>query len=234
MKRFMTPDGSETFYSEEYKENYHTRSGAKEEMFKKYVEPCHIRDYAEKGKVIILDFCFGMGYATAAALDAALAENPDCAIEVWGLEKDDAMLQGILDHDFNPPFESYHLIKNMLRCKKITNEGAKEAEGYEVRQGTNGNIHLKLLLGDAHITMHSLPGDHFDAIFFIPFSPPKNPALWQADVFKEMKRVLKKHGVLSTYSCAKAVRNAMQEAGFIVKNGPLFGSRSPSTLCTKE
>ena len=47
MKCIITKDGSVTFYSEEYKESYHSVSGAIEESLKKFVEPCKIKELAE-------------------------------------------------------------------------------------------------------------------------------------------------------------------------------------------
>jgi len=48
MKIVQTRDGSFTCFSEEYKELYHARNGALEEAFKKYIEPCEIKDNYKK------------------------------------------------------------------------------------------------------------------------------------------------------------------------------------------
>ncbi|MBR9683163.1 hypothetical protein GOV03_01345, partial [Candidatus Woesearchaeota archaeon] len=88
MKHIITADGSETFLNEEVGESYHSQTGAVEESFKKYAVPCKLKELAQKGKIRILDICFGMGYNSAAAIDVALAENPNCEIEVIGLEND--------------------------------------------------------------------------------------------------------------------------------------------------
>ena len=41
---------------------------------------------------------------------------------------------------------------------------------------------------------------------------------------------MKQNTKLSTYSCAKFVRNNLKEAGFAVKDGPIIGRSSPGTI----
>jgi tRNA U34 5-methylaminomethyl-2-thiouridine-forming methyltransferase MnmC len=41
---------------------------------------------------------------------------------------------------------------------------------------------------------------------------------------------MKKGAMMSTYSCARIVRDNLKNAGFEVKNGPIIGRRSPSTI----
>ncbi len=89
MKQVLTKDGSVTFYNEKYTETYHSMSGGVEEALKKFTEPCKIAELAKKGEVNILDVCFGIGYNTAVAIDVALEANPNCKINVVGLENDE-------------------------------------------------------------------------------------------------------------------------------------------------
>ena len=67
-------------------------------------------------------------------------------------------------------------------------------------------------------------------MFLDPFSPPKNPELWTESFFREVKKLMKPKAILATYSCARIVRDNLKKAGFIVKDGPIIGRRSPSTL----
>jgi chorismate dehydratase len=70
----------------------------------------------------------------------------------------------------------------------------------------------------------------FDIIFLDPFSPKKNPELWTETFFKELRRLINKDGILTTYSCAGIVRRNLKSAGFTVKDGPCVGRRSPSII----
>ncbi|MFM7390197.1 MAG: MnmC family methyltransferase [Vampirovibrionales bacterium] len=54
-----------------------------------------------------------------------------------------------------------------------------------------------------------------DAVFYDMFSPQAVPELWCSDVFASYHAVLHPtHGQLLTYSCARAVKDALTEAGF--------------------
>ena len=95
LKKIITADNTETFLNETIGESYHSQTGAVEEAYKKYVIPCKIKELAQIGNIKILDVCFGMGYNSAMAISSALEENPDCHIEVYGLEKDLEIIQKI-------------------------------------------------------------------------------------------------------------------------------------------
>lgn len=216
MQKIITPDGSVTFHNSQFDEAYHSKSGAKEEAVEKFVKPCLIREIAKTGKIKILDFCFGLGYNTAAAIDAALEENPHCVIEVVGLEIDEQMLQ--LLPSIPDSFRSYSFIKETIK------------DNYNYNKN---NLNIQIVLGDAIETIKKLNGE-YDAVFFDPFSPKKCPGLWTEDIFRECYRLLRKEGRLATYSCARVVRDNMRAVGFTVIDGPQLWRRGPSTIGVKE
>jgi len=214
MKEVMTKDSSTTFYSEEYGETYHSTTGAVEEAFKKFVEPCDMASRAKQGAVRILDVCFGLGYNSAAALDKILENNIGCSVEIIGLEKDEKILMKTLE--VKPLIMSYCAVQDAVQNKR-----------HYSREG----ISIKILLGDARKTICKVKGK-FDIILHDPFSPKKNPELWTEDFFKELRKHIKEGGILTTYSCAGQVRRNLKAAGFAVKDGPCVGRRSPSTIAT--
>jgi tRNA U34 5-methylaminomethyl-2-thiouridine-forming methyltransferase MnmC len=218
MKLITTADGSETFLNEEVGESYHSQTGAVEEAFKKYTVPCRIKGLARKGNIRILDICFGMGYNSAAAIDVALAENPDCQIEVIGLENNMEIVNKI--KEINPPIKSYKLFKKLI--------------GQENLELKENNISIKVLLGDARETIKKLKEDSFDTVFMDPFSPKTAPEMWGVDFFKEIFRVIKEKRILATYTCARIVRENMKEVGFNYDDGPIVGRRGPGTIAWKE
>ncbi|MFH1770752.1 MAG: MnmC family methyltransferase [archaeon] len=208
MKKIKTGDGSYTFVSD-MGESYHSVSGAEEEAIKKYVEPTNIVEIAKTGIVRILDVCFGIGYNSAAAIDAALKANPDCKITIVGLELDKSLSESL--KELSPKFKSYDLVKGERK---------------------NKNVDLKIIYGDARETIKKVKGE-FDVCFFDPFSPAKHPHMWTEEFFKAVAEKLKVGGVLSTYSCATHVRINMVRAGFDPKDGPCIGRRAPSTIAVK-
>jgi tRNA U34 5-methylaminomethyl-2-thiouridine-forming methyltransferase MnmC len=216
IKKIVTADQSETFLNLTVGESYHSQTGAVEEALKKYVLPCKIREKAKSGKLCILDFCFGIGYNSAMAVEAALKENPNCDIEVVGLENDPKIIEKI--QEVNPPIETY------LNYKKINPKNLSVSWD---------KVRVVLKIGDGRDIVRSLESDHFDAIFYDPFSPKTSPEMWSSELFKEMWRVLKKDGILATYSCARMVRENMKEADLIYEDGPIVGRRGPGTIAKK-
>ncbi|MAG39188.1 hypothetical protein CMO90_03815 [Candidatus Woesearchaeota archaeon] len=213
MKKILTGDGSFTFLNEEFKEVYHSISGAEEEAVKKYAAPTNIFELAKKGRIRILDICFGMGYNSSAAIDIALNSNPECRIDIIGLEKDKSLLNSL--KDLKPKFKNYDIIRN------IKNDFYKDS-----------NVDLRILFGDAVETIKKVEG-LFDVCFLDPFSPRKLPSLWTQNFFKDISSKLKTGGVLATFSCATHVRINLVRAGFDVKDGPCIGRRAPSTIAVK-
>ena len=217
MKQIKTRDHSYTFYSSEYQETYHSISGALEEAFKKFVGPCKIKELAKKGKIRILDICFGLGYNSVAAIYTALKENSDCKIEIIALEKDKKILKKLQEIKLPPKLEFYY--RNIK--EKLNND--------KFELNISNNVYIKIILGDATKTIKTLT-KKFDAIFLDPFSLPKNPELWTYEFFKNIKKVIKKDAILATYSCAKKVRENLVRDGFRVKDGPKIGRKAPSTI----
>lgn len=216
MKKIITRDNSESFLNEEVGESYHSFTGGVEEALKKYAIPCKIRELAKRGKLKILDICFGMGYNSAMAVSEALEENPNCEIEVIGLEYDPEIIKKI--QEVNPEIAFF------IHYKKLTPEKLEFKEG---------NVSVKVLLGDAREEIKKLGSNHFDAVFFDPFSPKTAPEMWQVSFFKEVHRVMKITGILATYSCARMARENMLTAGFLWDDGPILGRRGPGTIATK-
>jgi len=206
MKKYVTEDGSITLYNPEYEDYYHSKSGAIEESFEKFVKPCKIK---ELKSAKILDIGFGLGYNAIAAIDAAEGE-----IEVISLEKD--FLSDL--PKLKPKLKHYWIIEK-LEFDPIT-----KSYLYEDKR-----IHLKIKIGDA-VELIKTINDKFDAVFLDPFSPAKNPELWTIEFFKNIKQRMKPGAILATYSYAKKIRNNLAKAGFKVEDGPIVGRRSPSTI----
>jgi chorismate dehydratase len=217
MEQIKTKDGSFTFRNKEYDELYHSISGAEEEAVKKYAGTSGFDKLIKKQDSInILDICFGLGYNTAAALDYIWNLDKSVKINVVGLEKDKEILDKI--NEINSSFENYNLIK-----KSIKNN----------LEYKNEKFNIKIILGDAKKTIKRLD-TKFDAVFFDPFSPNKNPELWTEAFFRDIFRLMKQNAVLTTYSCAVKIRKNLKNAGFIVKDGPCVGRRAPSTIAIKH
>ncbi len=203
MKQILTNDNSITFYSELYDECYHSKSGAIEEAIEKYIKPCKL-----KNDMVILDFCFGLGYNTLMAIHTV--NN----LKIIGLEKDKKLLNSLSNIKVSP---------NLQKDYEKVVKAAKNL--YYI----DDKVEIKILLGDARRTLKQIDAK-FDAVFFDPFSPKKCSELWTEKIFKQIKSKMNNGAILTTYSCAKQVRVNLQKAGFKVYNGPCVGRKSPSTV----
>ncbi len=223
LKKIITADKTESFLNSEVGETYHSQTGAVEEALKKYAIPCKIKELATAGKICILDMFFGMGYNSAMAIDVALEENPACEIEVVGIENDARILKKI--QEVNPPISFFQ------QYKRLTPPGCADLP--DCVEFCHGSVRVRVLVGDARKLANTLEDDHFDAVFYDPFSPKTSPELWSEELFKEMHRVMKRSALLATYSCARMVRENMSSAGLFYDDGPIVGRRGPGTIATK-
>ena len=187
MRLVKTKDNSDTFYSEDYEETFHSVSGAFDEALKKFVLASSLKE-GER----VLDVCFGLGY------------------KIIALEKD----RKVLDELQNLDIEGFEFIK------RVASTGFYE-----------NSCSIKLIVGDALETIDQV--EEVDVIFHDPFSPRKNPELWTEEFFRKEYSKLAKGGRLVTYSCAKAVRDNLRKAGFVVEDVAPVGRRGPSTLARK-
>lgn len=216
----ITADGSFTFFSPEFGEAFHSHHGARMEAELKFVEPTKLKQKAQqKRSLCLLDICYGLSYNTAAALAAIWSVNPNCEVEVVGLELNPDVPESAIAHqlidDWTPP------IPEILRSL---------ASSYQVK---TDRLQAKLLIGDARVTIQSLSSDfQADAIFLDPFSPPTCPQLWTVEFLDRVAQCLALDGKIATYSCAAAVRTALIAAGLKIGSTPPFGRRSPGTVAS--
>ena len=208
MQFIKTQDGSYTVFNQTYKEHYHTISGALEEAFEKHVKAIGIENGFH-----ILDFCFGLGYNSIAAT------KDHRNLNIIGLENDMEIIKAINKLEFPKVIEKeFTYFRNLAEKLEITDD--------------NNNT-IKLIIGDALISLDSLPKEHFDRVFFDPFSLGKQPEMWSKKLFQKIHTVMKPGAKLSTYSCAISVRQNMIKADFKVMDGPVIGRKSPATIAVK-
>ncbi len=69
-----------------------------------------------------------------------------------------------------------------------------------------------------------------DAVFWDPFSPRSNPALWTAGAFTSLRRLCREGATVNTYSGATATRSAMLLGGFAVGFGETTGDNKQATV----
>lgn len=226
MDPVVTDDKSVTFFSAEFKEHYHSTIGALRESREKYILPILDKiDLSSQDEIVILDYCFGLGYNTFSALTELRLRFSNKPIRVIGLENDINILKK-LDVVCN-----YY---NGIVADLVMALHHAVMFGGDAFRVEDGGISIELYIGDARKTINFCSSFSFDIVLFDPFSPKVCPELWDVLVFRKIYELLSSPSVLATYSCARAVRDALAAAGFVVIDGPCVGRRSPSTLALKK
>ncbi|MEB3215426.1 MAG: MnmC family methyltransferase [Nostocales cyanobacterium 94392] len=213
-----TADGSKTFFSEEFNELFHSHFGAKQESYFKYVVPTLLIEKAQLPVLRLLDVCYGLGYNTATAMQKIWEVNPNCYIEVIGLELNPKVSQAAIKHHL---FDSWNTdLVNILTTLAFENQVQTE------------QLKATLIIGDAREKIKQVYQSGFkaDAIFLDPFSPPQCPHLWTIEFIKLVSLCLQPDGLLATYSCAAAVRTAFLNAGLNIGPTPPIGRKTPGTI----
>ncbi len=207
----ITEDGSITFWNEKFQQSYHSKHGAYREALEKHVEACKISELAKvSNELNILDICFGLGYNSFVAIAEALKANPEIKLNIYALENDPEIIQKISEIEFGNELKS--IVDDFIR----------------------GSGSIKVLIGDARETLKTLDDNFFHAVFFDPFSPKVCPELWTAEFITETVSKAYPGAYISTYSCARIVKDNFKNAGCEVLEGPKCGRRDGGVLARKK
>jgi tRNA U34 5-methylaminomethyl-2-thiouridine-forming methyltransferase MnmC len=223
-----TDDGSYTLKSDEMEgscETMHTSHGAITESLEKFVKPSLLDN---KDNLKVLDICSGFGYNSAALISYLDADNnPNIEISLDLVEISIETLAGGLL--VPSPLPAHDLIKKAIEKKLIRENYARFSFEKKV---IPENIKFNIFSEDAREVIVNLESNSYDAIFLDPFSPSKAPELYTVEFFKQLKRILKYNGILTTYTSAAPVRYGLVESGFHIGEGPAFGRKSGGTVAS--
>ena len=91
--------------------------------------------------------------------------------------------------------------------------------GWHRRHFCNGRIELSVFFGDVDECVNDfVERDRrgVDAWFIDGFSPERNSAMWNPELFKSMAQGTKQHGTVTTFSAAGHIRRTLENANFTV------------------
>jgi tRNA U34 5-methylaminomethyl-2-thiouridine-forming methyltransferase MnmC len=234
-----TADGSWTLAHPVHGEWCHSRAGAWSEAVERYVRPCRLGERiasGELGRVRLLDVGTGLGVNVAAALDVTAPAG--VALDVVSLEAHPDVIRATLSWftrraDDGPGAGARAAVRSALAAGLAARGGPVPLFGPGAGEpGPAGS--LRLLLGDARATIGGLAEERCDAVFLDPFSPSREPALWEPGFLAQVARRLAPGSWLSTYSAAFAVRAALFAAGLRVGAGPPVGNKAEGTLASPD
>ena len=198
MKKWIevkTNDDTFTLKSLEYNECYHSSEGALRETYYKHVSV--MKDIAEdidNEEIRILDICFGLGFNTFVSI---LNRPENKKLKIFSPELDLDLVKSLKNFKYPKEFEKIkHIIKQVSENLYYKDEFVEIEVAYE-----NAKDYVKKLK-NIHI------------IYQDAFSPKVNRELWTIEYFRDLKNILNKNGVITTYSVATPVRCALYKLGF--------------------
>ena len=199
LSAYPTADGSFSLHSENFGEAFHNSAGALNEAQAKFVQPSELDRFADGKPLRILDVCVGLGYNSAAILNALPTSS--FSLDWWGLELDQRPLQLALDQVSFRELWTETVLQRLISIRD--NAGWNEHHSRGVQ-----------LWGDARQMLHTIPDTvHFDLILQDAFSPQRCPELWSEEFLGALARRLAPEGRLLTYSRSAAVRASLKRAG---------------------
>ena len=196
----MCEDGTNTLYSKEFDEPYHsTKDGALHESLEKHVKPAFSLK-KENGQLTILDICFGLGYNTFATLYYIKQKKITTKVHILSPEFDEGLVRSLDAFDYPPEFKH---IKHII--KAISQDLYYEDDQFKI----------EILLGDARKSIPQIK-EKINIVYQDAFSPTHNPLLWTTEYFKDVRAICKEDAILTTYSTAAAIRLGLYENDFLI------------------
>jgi hypothetical protein len=197
-----TADGSPSLWSGDFGEGFHCGRGALAEARAKFVEPAQLERFSPGCTLRVVDVGVGLGYNTAALLEAA--QSRGLRLQWWGLELDRRPLAiALADRQFRELWQprTVELLDQLLVKDRWQAPQAGAGEWW---------------LGDARRMLPQLQDQNrgrCDLVLHDAFSPGRCPQLWTLEFLADLAGLLEPHGRLLTYCTAAAVRRGLLGAG---------------------
>jgi len=215
-------DADGTPRSAEYGDVYHPRSGALAQARHVFLDGDALAArWRDKDRFVVLETGFGLGNNFLATWAAWRADRNRCRqLHFISIEESPATRTTFasLPRETSVSALAQELAAQWppLTCNlhRISLDG--------------GAIELLLAFGAVDAWLPQLVAE-VDAFFLDGFAPARNPAMWDARVFKAMARLAAPDATVATWSAARAVRDGLRSAGFAVDKAPGIGGKRDIT-----
>lgn len=199
-----TADGSDTLFSIEMDESYHSVNGAAQESRHVFIE-AGLR-HINKKSIKIFEVGFGTGLNAFITWGEARKHNLQIcydAIEAFPVSKE--IIKSLNYKDFEPTLPS---------------------DAFQKLHDARWNI--QEILEENRFSLLKMQGDFtcfnfekkYDLVYFDAFAPDKQPEMWEESLFFRLYEAMNDNGILVTYCAKGEVRRRMQRAGFLVERIP--------------
>jgi len=199
-----TADGSDTIYSSEFNETYHSINGAITESVHVFIESGFKQ--LTINNVSVLEIGFGTGLNAFLTLKEAKKEKKTVSYLT---------------------IERFPISENLVKCLNYSEIYSPKDEGdfqflHQSEWGKEIPVtnFFKLTKINTDIVTYDYGLEKYDVVYFDAFSPNIQPELWTYEIFKKIYQAMKFGGVLTTYCAKGEVRRNMKAAGFIVERLP--------------
>tara|TARA_R110002049_G_scaffold285698_4_gene467134 strand:+ start:322047 stop:322805 length:759 start_codon:yes stop_codon:yes gene_type:complete len=223
----LTDDGSRTLVREDSGDAYHSGCGALAETKHVYLDNSGVSARLQRGKpTSVLEIGLGTGMGLLLTVDAATKSSTSLRYDAFEIDWVPASV--LRDLHLGVGIDDAKLAERFVAFRSSL--ASDIADGVYRWDDLPCDDAFEVIVDIYVADVRSHPfaeSNSYDAIYFDPFAPASNADVWTSSVLKKMCQVLAPTGRLVTYCCSRAVRDLMQQSGFIVERvaGPPGGKR---------
>jgi len=204
------PDG--TPYSPRFGDIYRSCSGAQAQHV--YLRGCGLPlAWAHQAQWRVLETGFGLGLNFLSTWQAWRTDPARprllhmASVEAWPVQAQDLLRSVADDPELNP------------LAQQLVAQWRGLLPGFHRLSFEQGQVLLTLCVGPVQAMLRELAFEA-DAVYLDGFSPACNPDMWSPDTLKAVARCCQKGAHLASYTVATAVRQSLQQLGFVVEKHP--------------
>jgi queuine tRNA-ribosyltransferase len=209
-----TKTGDRAMRSLEVDEVMHPGVGPLVEAEQLYVRQSRLRERLAEGRLVVFDVGMGAGSNALAARRAAIEAPSNSVLDLISFERDLDALTVALGEP-----EAFGLQGEPVEAARALLLNGRHQHPRALWQLRHGDL-LQALAAE---------NSRADIVFWDPYSPKANPALWTVAAFTAIRRVAGPRCTLFTYSASTTVRLALLLAGWAVGVGEAIGEKAFTT-----
>jgi tRNA U34 5-methylaminomethyl-2-thiouridine-forming methyltransferase MnmC len=225
----VTRDGSDTLYSDHFKQHYHNPNGAVAESRHVFFEIAGVPDLlAGRDELTLFEMGFGTGLNLVLLLDYLKRMGSECHVQYYSIEAYPISAEQADALEFGQELaapEPNRMLHHIFD---------KVKPGWNHFEPAN-NVTVHLFSGFFSSIINDSLKVNADLFFHDPFSPQVNGELWTREVFEWLGSTASNDAILLTYCAASSARAAMAAAGWhVARASGALGKREMTIAAIDE